>query len=267
MSETQQTGGSFLPSKQQKVLALDDVDVLVIQARIVPWDYGKGGEKGINTFVRLTLAVDGNTDPKLEYYSLGKDTVVAPSLDGKTPLPTRGPDGKVLANEGYYFVGAKKPLEGVPEGSVAGLLMADLVNAGFNEADMSNDIRFMEGVKFHAVQKKGKTQGGDDKNHLLPSKYLGKGSVPAGIAVPAAASSPAAPGAPAGNGAVALARIQELITNAIVAKGGPITKGEAVAFVSSNASAEEKNGLIALLLQEATLKAGPYKYDGTSLSF
>ncbi len=274
MSETQ-TGGSFRPSKQQKLLAIDDVDILVVQARIVPWDYGKGGEKGFNTFVRLVLAIEGFDDLRTEYYSLGKDTIIAPSLDGKTALPTRGPDGKLAQPqpEGFFFVGVKKPIEGVPEGSVAGSLFADMVNSGFNEEDMTSDVRFVEGHKFHAVQKKSKSQGGDDKSHLMPNKYLGKGNV-AGITVPAPAASGAAPAtaptaaAPqaAAQPSASLAVLQDLLVTAIAEGGGSITKAQAVSYVSANSPADQKQALLQLLLQESTLKAGPFKYDAASKS-
>jgi len=118
---------------------LNDVDVTWETARVKMWDYNGNIPTAVPALC-LTL-VDEDGEKHEQYYSVGDAKNWAPSSDGKRLMPT----GSTTAVVGT---------------SNAGILMASLVNAGFPEGEMGEDLSVFDGLKCHMIQVPAPKRGG-----------------------------------------------------------------------------------------------------------
>ena len=119
---------------------IDDVDVTIKEARIVNWDYNGSVPVPVPA-LKLSMEVDGLEGEQEQYWSMGKGTDWQPNEDG-TQLVAVGKS------------------TGITSSSNMGIFMTSLVNAGFPENKITDDIRFLEGLKAHMVRVPAPKRGG-----------------------------------------------------------------------------------------------------------
>jgi hypothetical protein len=110
---------------------LNDANVTVKDASIVLWDYqGKGP---LTPAIKFVFAVEGEDNTVEQYWSVGKATDWQPSEDGKKLVPI----GKATQ---------------IVQSSNGGILLASIVNAGFPEDKITDDITCFVGMKGHVIR-------------------------------------------------------------------------------------------------------------------
>jgi hypothetical protein len=107
---------------------LDDVDVKVVEARFAMFDYN-GSQQPVPT-IKLSLDVMDGSEPIQQYWSVGKSLDWIPSDDGKELVPIGKATQLVTTSNGM-------------------ILLASLVNAGFPESKIDEDISVLEGMECH----------------------------------------------------------------------------------------------------------------------
>ena len=135
---------SFLaPENQQEGQGLlDDVDVSFQKVRVVTWDYNGKVAVPVPALCVTMEQEDGAVND--QYYSLGKATDWQPNEDGTEVVAV----GKAT---------------GITNSSNAALLINSLVDAGFPTAKITDDVRFMEGIKVHMSRIPAPKRGGTTK--------------------------------------------------------------------------------------------------------
>lgn len=162
-------GVSLKPSLLVEVTRLiDDEDVIIKEARFELYDYN--GTQAPSLAAKLALD-QGDGEEVLNYASLGKAATAnwLPADDGKTLTPVGKATG--LANNSNWAI-----------------FVSALVNAGFPESRIEDDISCFEGLEGHVIripapERKGLAKKRDDqtvlvinKIHKLPwEKNKGKG--------------------------------------------------------------------------------------------
>lgn len=110
---------------------LNDANVTVKDAAIVLWDYqGKGP---LTPAIKFVFAVEGEENPVEQYWSVGKASDWQPSEDGKTLVPIGKSTQLVQSSNG-------------------GILLASIVNAGFPEDKITDDITCFVGMQGHVIR-------------------------------------------------------------------------------------------------------------------
>ena len=149
-------GVSLKPSKAITVTGLlDDVDVKIAEAKFAMFDYG-GSTQPVPALKLALDPMDGST-PLEQYWSMGKATDWMPSDDGKELVP----------------IGRATELTDSTNGMI---LLTSIVNAGFPESKLEDDISVLEGMECHvnrvaAPTRKGlQNDKGKDKTILTITK-------------------------------------------------------------------------------------------------
>jgi hypothetical protein len=135
---------SFLsPENQQEGTGLlSDVDVKFAEVRVVTWDYN-GKVPSLVPALKVTMELeDGQMQD--QYYSLGKATDWQPNEDGTQIVAV----GKAT---------------GIANNSNSALLINSMVNAGFPENKITNDVRCFEGITAHVARVPAPKRGGAPK--------------------------------------------------------------------------------------------------------
>jgi hypothetical protein len=128
---TENQGVSFRPSDQVEGGGLlDDAVVTWTSARFVMWDYN--GKAPMSPALKVEMKTEDGVD-HIQYWSAGNSKDWSPSSDGKRLLKTG--DAK-----------------GINSNSNLGLLINSVVNAGYDESKMSDDISQFDGMKCHMIQ-------------------------------------------------------------------------------------------------------------------
>lgn len=151
-------GVSLKPSKAITVTGLlDDVDVKITEAKFQMFDYG-GSTQPVPALKLALDAMDGSS-PLEQYWSMGKATDWMPSDDGKELVP----------------IGRATELTDSTNGMI---LLTSLINAGFPESKLDDDISILEGLECHinrvaAPTRKGlQNDKGKDKTILTITKII-----------------------------------------------------------------------------------------------
>src|SRR3972149_1510368 len=110
---------------------ISGVDGTFAEARFAMWDYN-GQVPVSNPAVRVKM-VDEEKEEYLQYWSAGQAKDWVASDDGKSLLS----------------VGSGS---GINTGSNAGILLASVINAGFPEDKMGDDISVLDGLKCHVIR-------------------------------------------------------------------------------------------------------------------
>lgn len=131
------------PENQQEATGLlNDVDVKFAEVRVVTWDYN-GKVPSPVPALKVTMELeDGSMQD--QYYSLGKATDWQPNEDGTTIVAV----GKAT---------------GIANNSNSALLINSLVNAGFPENKITDDVRCFEGMVAHMSRIPAPKRGGMPK--------------------------------------------------------------------------------------------------------
>jgi hypothetical protein len=268
-------GISLRPSDAQAGGFLDDADVVLKECRFVRWDYaGKAPE---SVALKVTMEDD---DARIheQYYSAGDPKKITPSADGRA------------------VVGVESSPGGLTSSTNAVAFITSLVNAGFPEDSITNDVGVFDGMAVHVNQvaqpkRVGLKDAKENKTYLLVTKILrmpgeavppkpakgapapqqkaGPRPVPAN-AVPTPTPSPApVPGAEPSADVVAKARATVL--DILAQKGGAIPKQklptEAFRALSND---PDRNTIVTLVFQDAFLAQGvaegAFGFDGTNVT-
>jgi len=110
---------------------LDDVDVIFKAVRFTTWDYNGKVPVAVPAIKATMEVVDGETVE--QYWSIGAAKDWSPSEDGKT----------------LVAVGRSTNLVSSANGAI---LLTSLVNAGFPEDKLIDDISVVEGLEAHVVR-------------------------------------------------------------------------------------------------------------------
>lgn len=267
----QMNGVSLKPSDAQVGGGLyDDVDVRIEKCRFKTWDYmGKIPSPVLGLAVTYKTLVDAVEFEQV--YSAGDLKHFVPSQDGRFAIP----------------VGSQT---GLNDNSNAIQFLAALVNAGFPEDRIANDVSVFEGTEGHVnqvPQKERKGLAGDpsaknktllvvtqihkypwEKGKVAPIKPAAAKTVAQAVTGPTEVS--AAP-APAGNGIAA--KSVETVMGILMTKGGTVTKA-AIAQEAFKVLAKDpdRNAVVQAIYKDEFLHGKsveggvPWQFDGTTIS-
>jgi len=271
-------GLSLRPSDAQQGGFLDDADVTLKALRFVTWDYQ--GKAPVSVALKVDMEDDAGATHE-QYYSAGDPSKMQPSPDGKAIVPMAGATGLNVNTNCIAFI-------------------SSLVNAGFPEDKILNDISIFEGMYAHVNQvaqpkRPGiKAREGEraDKTYLLVTKInrmpwekvAAKPAAgapvarptpgPRPVAAPAAAPPAAAPSAPvaaaSGNGDALTAKARATVVGILAEKGGAVPKSslptEAFRALSND---PDRNAIVTLVFQDGFIAAavaeGAFAFDGTNV--
>lgn len=247
---------------------LDDVDAVIKEMRVVNWDYNGKVPVPVPA-LKATLEIDGVDGGHEQYWSMGKGTDWQPSEDG-------------------FSVVAVGKATGITRSSNAGILIESMVNAGFPENKVTDDVRCFEGLKAHwtrvsapkragSAPKAPRADGrvfedtiltvgsilslpGEKKKATAPPKAAAGSSAPKTTAAPA----PAAPVAADGD---LDDRCTELVMEVLAENPNGVTKSQLPGLVFKKVGKDaNKNKIVTRVFQEDFLTSGAWTYEGGKVS-
>jgi hypothetical protein len=260
----EQKGGLFDPDNFGSGGFFDDVDATIVSAEVNTW-----GEAPDKCFAIVGLQKDAGEgeepgEPRIEYYTIGDLDKFTPSKDRTRPV---------------YEEGAK-----INGGTKFALFIKSLIHSGFPKGSISDDVRFLIGVRGHfnlvpitikADSKKfkgPKKEGGDGPKVLIMTKLLdakapvtgtGTASRPAATGAAKSASAPAAaPAAAGGNVAAEEAAVGVLLEK--LAESGELVKRNLPNLMFQNIKDVDVRKVAMKLVGDSTWLGSPdrpWKFD------
>ena len=227
---------------------LDDVDVTFKECRVCTWDYN-GTVPAPVPAIRVAMQLSDGGETAEQYWSAGSGKDWMPSDDGKKLVAI----GKATA---------------LVRSSNAGILMESIINSGYPEDKISDDISALEGMEVHMMRVPAPKRGGLAKStradgrefeatvltvskiHKLPwekKAAKGKGKDPEAI-----------------NGdvqATATAALMAVLAN----NPDGVTKQQIPGLVFKEVDAKDpnRNEVVKVVFTDDFLKAGPWEFaDG-----
>jgi hypothetical protein len=262
-----QQGVSLRPSDLQHSTGLiDDADLTVKEAKFLLYDYN--GTVQNATLALGLILVDDEGKEYEQYFSAGDPKHFVPSKDGKRAIQ----------------VGQKT---GLNDNSNFAMFIMALVNAGFPEDQLSDDVSAFEGLYAHwnrqaQPERSGLAQGqkqekGREKSVLVPTKILSMPGEAKKGATKGKATTAATKAAPAkANGSSATAPSDDLdaaATDAVLTvigdAGGSIEKTKlSPALFKQLAKDPNRNKIVQMAFKDDFLAADgrPWQYDGATIS-
>ena len=263
-------GLSLKPSDATVGGFLDDVDVTIAEARFTVWDYQ--GKAAPTIALRVSFE-DQEGGTHQQYYSCGDPTKLHPSTDGRAIV-------------------ALVPGVGINQGTNAIAFISSLVNAGFPEDRLTNDVQIFDGLQCHVNQvaqpKRPGLKDQKDKTYLLVTKILrlpweaappkaSRGApktnarptpVPAPVATTAPTPSPAPVGEASGE---RVEKARGVVLQVLMEKGGTLAKTKLpTECFRAMANDADRNAVVQLVFQEGFLSQsvhdGAFNYDGQNVS-
>jgi hypothetical protein len=271
---------SLRPSDAQAGGFLDDADVTFAELRFVVWDYM--GKAAPAVALRVSMEEADGTRHE-QYYSAGDPAKYQPSMDGKTIEPLAGATGLNQNTNVIAFI-------------------TSIVNAGFPEDKLGEDVSIFDGMYVHVNQvaqpkRPGLKKAADDKEktYLLVTKILrlpweavakapAKGApkaasslravapnnTPSAHATAAPTPSPAADPEALSDEAIQQ-KARETVLAILMEKGGSVDKSklpiEAFRVLNND---KQRNAIVMVIYQEGFLQAakdeGVFTYDGKTIS-
>ncbi len=232
---------------------VSDVDVVLADVKFVLWDYN-GRVPVPNPAIMAKMVEDEGTE-HVQYWSAGQSKDWMPSEDGR----------RLVA------VGSGS---GLNSGSNAGILLTSIVNAGFPEDKIGDDITVFQGTKCHVVRtaapkrnivKEPRADGRVYEDTVLTvSKIISlpwekKGVVAKGVGKPQAASG--------GDGDELNTKAVGLVMEILAGEGKPVPKQQLVTRVFQAAKSDpDRNKLVQLVHSDQFLGSGPWGYEGGVVS-
>lgn len=264
MSESNQQAVSLRPGDAQQGGFLDDVDVTFREVSAEIFDFNGKSKPG--TCIKVAFETEDGQE-KIEYYRVGSPEKLVPSGDRRRILAVGGATGIMSRSKGYH-------------------LITSIINAGFPEDKVSDDVSVFSGLRAHVnlttLPEKFKGDDGQDKENkaVLVTKILSlpwenqgpaKGGAKRASAPRAAATSaPAqqAAAAPAADGAIAekaAATVSEIIAEA----GGSIARVKLNQQVFRKlANDSDRNAVVQLVGNPEFLKGREeFSFDGTNVEY
>lgn len=240
---------SFKPSEMGEGGGLlDDVDVTLKECRVCTWDYNGTVPTAVPAIKVVMQLTDGG-DTAEQYWSAGSPKDWMPSDDGK----------KLVA------IGKQTVLV---RSSNAGILMESILNSGFPEDKLGDDISVLEGMEAHLMRvpapkrgglvKKARADGREfedtiltvSKIHKLPWEKKGKAK---GKATDEA-----------GGGDEAVKASAEAALMAVLAQHPDgVTKQQIPGLVFKEVDAKDpnRNEVVKLVFTDDFLKVGPWSFE------
>jgi hypothetical protein len=199
---------------------MDDVDATIVSAKVDTWAEAEG-----ELFLHVGFLVDGAEEVRTEYYRIGSLEKFTASKDKRRAVPAEG----ARLNQSVK----------------AALFFKSLLEAGFNKADMTPEVTFLEGLRVHLNNVEMKIKGGDSANF---KKRGGKdkdkeGRVPSVVLITKLLDTPAPAAAPAAAPAKA-------------AKGGSAPKAAAPAAAAADTGGAADDVTTAAILEVLGEKNG-----------
>lgn len=225
-----------------------DQDLEIKEARFVIWDYQ--GKAPASLAAKLILLADDGSE-YAQYYSAGDPKRFVPTPDGEGILPASDSAAKLSKSSNYV------------------LLMQELVNCGFPENRLGDDITVIERTKAHWIAKPQperiglkREPGRREAMMLVPSQILKlpwekKGKVTAKAAAKSMDSN-------------YLDKAMAVIGKVLEEKGGECTRQDvAVAVFRDLAKDPDKNQVAKVIFSvemQAVLAQAGYTLDGETIS-
>lgn len=268
-------GVSLKPSDATAGAALiESGDVVLESVRTGWWDYNG---KIQTPQPALIVAIDAGEQGKFtQCYSAGKAEYFVPSDDQRR------------------FIPVKPELAGINQNTNAMMFLVSLVNAGFPEDKIGDDVSVFDGIKCHMhtvpQPKRAGLTGSDgktvlvvDKIHQLPwdapatapkAKAATKATAPkppmaTQVQAPQAVNQQAAAVAAIDQTTPLFAQAQEGLLGIIASKGGSVAKKDIAGLAFSVfAKDPNRNALVQMMYKDDFLAAEgqPWSFDGTTVS-
>jgi hypothetical protein len=259
---------------------LDDVDALFKKVRVTNWDYNGSVPVPVPA-LEVTMEVDGMDGDHVQYFSLGKNTDWQPSEDGMEIVAV----GKAT---------------GISSSSNAAILIGSIVNSGFPENKITDNVTCFEGLKAHLsripapkrnVTKAPRADGKVYEDTVLTvtailqypwDKKAGKTAAGKPATAPAAgkpattgkpATAPAAGKAPAAAAAAPPseefdARCTEVVQGVLAENPEGVDRKKLPGLVFNAVAKDDadRNRIVTRVFQEDFLSAGPWTYENGRVS-
>lgn len=248
---------------------LDDEDVKIVESKFVMFDYGGKAQPTPALMWKLDRMDD--SEPVSQYWSMGKATDWIPSDDGKELVPI-GKATQLVSNSNGF------------------LLITSVINAGFPESKLADDVSVFEGMEIHvnrvaAPKREGLTNAKENATILTVSKIIampgeskkttskGKGkttSSSTSTKSKATKSKAASTDASGDAEALAVEFILELLSDgeklAQYPDGIPKAKLAPEAFAKFSKDDPNRSAIVQLVFKDDFLGTGPWTYEGGRIS-
>jgi hypothetical protein len=143
---------SLRPDNMASAGLADDFDGTITKARFVPWTYGGAvADPILAAAVHITPDEDSGLEPFIQYYSAGDLEHFVPADEDGDAVDIEGWSGNDEDIETVEGVSALKigKRDQLNNNSNFAHMLGALVDAGFDQDEMSGDIRFLEGLYGH----------------------------------------------------------------------------------------------------------------------
>ena len=241
---------------------IDDVDVRLTNPRFELWDYNGAVKKPVPALAIDLVPIDGDDegDPVPQYWSMGSPKDFVPSKDGSKLNPIGNRTAPNSSSNGMLFLGS-------------------LVNSGFPEDDIEDDIGFLDGMVAHVRREPAPKRSGmapredgreptflavTDIVHLPgeepKGKAKGKASKSAGKAK--AAGSKASKGKAKGKGGSVKETTTEMIVDILKKNEGEVTKQQLPSLLFEEAKDHGNvSEIVQIAFDDKFLADGPWDFE------
>lgn len=216
---------------------IDDFDGTITDAGFELWTYPNTSIEVVAMFLEIQAdSVDGNPTTR-EHYAAGNPKLVQASEDGCCLEPA-----------------GDKEYDGLNDQSVAIFALTHAVNAGYPTPDKLNDgnASVLKGERFHFKRVDRKDAGGQARQSLVPTRYLGT-----------------ATGAAKGNGKAVVGggdleeKVQSAVMEVLAENPEGLTTSVLAQKVNKQLAGDpDRMAGLKLVMTEKFLKGGPFTYDG-----
>jgi hypothetical protein len=231
---------------------LDDVDVTWTECRFVMYDYdGKSPQPAPG--LMITMEDDDGKEYK-QFYSAGAAKDWAPNPDD---------GGKTLE-----AVGKAKALN---QNSNVSLLLSSLINAGYDQDEITDDVSDLDGIRAHMIQVPAPkrsglvTQGSQDKTILVVDSLLESDGQDKGKGRDKDKGKDKGKDKDKGSDSDIENDVTEFVIETISNNDGEVTKKDLAVASIKHFKKGDKKAVNKFLLSEDWLKEGPWDYDGETL--
>jgi len=234
---------------------LDDVDVTFKECRVCSWDYNGKVPTAVPA-IKVAMQLADGGDAAEQYWSAGSSKDWMPSEDGKKLVAI----GKATA---------------LVRSSNAGILMESIINSGFPEDKISDDISALEGMEVHMMRVPAPKRGGLVKTERSDGKDFEATVLTVSKINKLPWEKKSAKGGAKGKGAgkadtVADGDVQSSAEAALMSvlaqHPDGVTKQQIPGLVFKEVDAKDlnRNEVVKLVFTDDFLKAGPWEFaDGT----
>jgi hypothetical protein len=250
---------SFKVADQTQGGLLDDRNVEIKNIGFVMWDY-EGSIANDVPALRVEFQPwtddwsEEDGDINVQHFSAGDAAKIKPSKDGKTLEPVKkGEEVKVSKSSNF------------------GLFIRSIVEAGYDDNLIEDDITIFDGMKCHVARRAQPKRGSGIKNAKEDAQYLAVVSIKGEDEAPAKGAKGKTAAPAAGKGKAKVDPLHEKADEAILAllEENALIKKTKITTAVFQALKKDPNvkEIVALLDDDFLGREGaPYDYDGTTVS-